>query len=283
MSEENANNSEPQNTEHYVLIHQENEPNLAICYPDENAANTALTEEPLVNKLRDKGCTNIEVAQNLPENGDWELIELITEERTVAFLSDPRAATLLLKETVKRLITTQQIERGLIDMTSLPGLAVAAAFLEADIPYEEIKFDTAGEPKQLRKLRRRMARKSPVLAKAFEEPTELADPVQQALIESAEGLRSMAVAVRKIALNKIAELNANLVLLPAPASAESPEFDFAPNTLPGIALEQLEAKRLPFILIVPPERGVMPMGDGTYARMIMHVAPPSEPEPTTIG
>jgi hypothetical protein len=173
-------------------------------------------------------------------------------ERTVAFFADPRAATLLLTETISQMIAALSIERGLVDLSSIPGLSIAAAFELAGVPYEAMVF---GQEDQY--------------------DTALGDrePVQNPYIAAdAARFRLLADGVREISSSEFASIDANVALIPAMAGPDEKLIDFSPLTVTGAVLTQLENVQRSLVIVDTPERGLRSMPDGSYQRAVIHVA-----------
>lgn len=181
-----------------------------------------------------------------------EPAEAIQAERTVAFFADPRAATLLLTETISRLIDALEIERGLVDLSSLPGLAVAAAFEREGVPYDSLAF---GQTEQ------------------YIEWMPERDPLHNPIIASdAERFRALAAGVKEVPVAELGAIDANVVLIPAMVGDNEKLIDFSPGSLPGAVMTQLEVTGRPLVIIDTPERGLRHSFEGTYQRAIIHVA-----------
>jgi hypothetical protein len=177
--------------------------------------------------------------------------EGVRTERTVAFFPDPRASTLLLTDTVASLIEILEIERGLVDLSSLPGLAVAAAFEEKNVPFDSLQYGQADH---------------------YIEWMSERDPVHNPVIEAdAERLRALASGVKTLEVGDLGDVDANVILIPAMANNDAKLIDFSPETLPGAVMTQLEAGERPLMIIDTPERGLRQSFEGVYQRRIIHV------------
>lgn len=175
-------------------------------------------------------------------------------ERTVVFFADPRAATLLLTETVGQLISTLSIKHGIVDLSSLPGLAIAAAFERAGVPYESLVFGQENH---------------------YEDRMPERDTVHNPYIEAdAERFRALAAGSKAIQMADLGTINANVVLVPAMVGPGEKLIDFSTGSLPGAVYTQLEAVERAFVIVDTPERGLRSMPDGTYERALIHVAGP---------
>jgi hypothetical protein len=181
-----------------------------------------------------------------------ESAEDVRTERTIAFFADPQAATLLLTDTVARLIDAMEVQRGLVDLSSLPGLAVAAAFEREGVPYEALDFGQSDQ---------------------FIEWMSERDPLHNPFIEEdADHFRSLAVGVKQIPFDQIGSVDANVVLIPAMVPDGKKMIDFSPESLPGAVMNQLEEAQRPMLIIDTPERGLRHSFEGIYQREIIHVA-----------
>lgn len=174
-----------------------------------------------------------------------------TAERTVAFFVDPRAATLLLTETISELIAALSIKHGIVDLSSLPGLAVAAAFERAGIPYESLVFGQENH---------------------YDARMPDRDAVHNPYIESdAERFRSLAAGTKEVPVDQLGTIDANVVLIPAMVGPGEKLIDFSTGSVPGTVLDQLETVARSFVIVDTPERGLRSMPDGTYERALIHV------------
>lgn len=173
------------------------------------------------------------------------------EERTVAFYADPRAATLLLSETIERLISSSEIKRGIVDLSTLPGLAIAAAFERAGVPFDTLSYGQT-DHHDLRPAER--------------------DTVQNPYVaEDLPRLRAAAAGAQELAIDELGGIDANIVLIPAMADTGENRIDFNPLTVVGQVFEQLEAAGRDVMVVDTPDRGLRATGDGTYVRTIIHV------------
>ncbi len=177
-------------------------------------------------------------------------------ERSVAFFADRRASTLLLKETVIELIQNQRIAKGYVDISSLPGLAIADAFVASGVPFESIEF---GQDRVYETLTESTDRDT------VREPYGLDDE---------ERIRAAAHGALSLEVDELASVNANLALVPAPVGPGEALIDFSPQTVTGVVLQQASEQRLPLLIINTPERGLTVDDRGLYIRGILHVASP---------
>lgn len=172
-------------------------------------------------------------------------------ERTVAFFADRRAAPLLLVETVGHLIGSLRIQRGLIDISSIPGLTIAAAFLNSGIPYESLEFGQE---------------------RTYETVTADRDPIQNPFTGAdADRLRQMAAGEVKIDIADLGRIDANIALVPAVVGPNERFVDFSPQTITGVVMEQSGKAGRSLLFIDAPERGLSVEAGGTYLRTVIHV------------
>jgi len=177
-------------------------------------------------------------------------------ERTVAFFADPRAAVLLLEDTVSALIEDRSIDRGLIDMSTLPGLAVARAFQRAGIPFHSLEYGQE--------------------ARHNVGPADR-HPIHAPVIASdADDLLAAASASDMVAVGELGTIDANVVVIPAMLGDNEKLIDFSQGSLVGAVVTQLEEARRDLVLIDTPERGLRRRPDGTYLRAVIHVAASDE-------
>jgi len=182
------------------------------------------------------------------ENGD---LTPSPTERTVAFFADPRAATLLLTETIFELIGALDVKRGLVDLSSLPGLAVAAAFERAGVPYASLEFGQEDH---------------------YESAAAERDPVHSPYVAAdAERFRHLADGTREITVAEFGTIDANVVLIPAMVGPDEKLIDFSPSTVPGAVLTQFEAIERSLVVVDTPERGLRQMPGGVYQRPLIHI------------
>lgn len=164
--------------------------------------------------------------------------------RTVAIFSAPNSAALLLEETIAALIASSDVERGVIDLSTVAGLTAASAFRSAGVRYDSLDF---GQEDHLQ----------------AGHPTTL----------DAEAIRAGAASVHTVDVSRLAGMDANLVLIPAIADTDGVVIDFSSGSVPGAVVSQAEDIGEAILLVLPPERGLRPIGDGAYQRAIMHIDP----------
>ncbi|MDP9903131.1 hypothetical protein [Arthrobacter bambusae] len=164
---------------------------------------------------------------------------------TIAVFSDPRASTLFLQETAQSLVTQYKIERAYVDLSTLAGLTVATAFLEAGIPYESLEFGKAQPAPET----------DP--QKAFL-PFE---PKQARSLSDAPHLRQMSAGTVTLDVEELTLISANLVVIPA--MADETLMDFSQGTVVGQVLNHVEKSGGDLLLIAPPERGLRPIYSAT--------------------
>jgi hypothetical protein len=188
-------------------------------------------------------------ADNKPDKPDDS--RATPTERTVAFFADPRAATLLLTETISELITALDVKRGIVDLSSLPGLAIAAAFERAGVPYASLEFGQKDH---------------------YESATAERDSVHNPYIAAdAARYRALADGSREITVADFGSIDANVVLVPAMVGPDEKLIDFSPNTVPGTVLTQFEALERSLVVVDTPERGLRVMPNGVYQRPLIHI------------
>lgn len=165
----------------------------------------------------------------------------VRTERTLAFYADPRAAILLLDETITEMIVSLQIERGVIDLAGLPGLAIAAAFERAGVPFDSLEFGQE----------------------------DTVDEAAAAL--DGERLRNLAENPIEIDVAALGAVDANVVLVPAMVGPDEKLIDFSQGTVMGAVLHQLEEAGRDAIVIDTPERGLRAVDGTRYLRQTLHV------------
>ncbi|MFE1170377.1 hypothetical protein [Nocardiopsis sp. NPDC058789] len=173
-------------------------------------------------------------------------------ERTVAFVADPGATTFLLRATVARLVGSLGVQRGLVDLTTLPGVAVALALEGEGVPYDLLDFGQLipGEDPDT-------------------EPVPV--PGEDVTMAEAPRLREAAAGTVRVESDRIGSLDANLMLIPTVREDGAPQAEFGIGTLPGLVLDQAEQLGLRILVMCPPEQGVRRYQDGSWVRQIMHV------------
>ncbi|MET0887160.1 MAG: hypothetical protein ABWX92_11985 [Mycetocola sp.] len=172
-------------------------------------------------------------------------------ERTVAFFADRRAAPLLLTDTVDQIISNLHVQRGLVDLSSIPGLAIAAAFVRAGIPYETIEYGQE---------------------RTYETLVDDHDSVQNPVSEAdAERFRSLAAGEVTLDIAELGNIDANIALVPAVVGPNEKLIDFSPQTITGVVMSQAEDLGRNLILIDTPERGLTVEPSGEYLRTVLLV------------
>ncbi|GAB5079733.1 hypothetical protein [Arthrobacter sp. AD-310] len=160
--------------------------------------------------------------------------------RTVAFLADGRTSSFLLRETVASLVARQKIESAIVDISTEAGIVTAHQLLESGIDYTI--FDT-------------------VPPKVDEENRPLV-----------EVIRSRSQGTTSFDPGNIAAIDANVVLMPAPAEDSGPGIDVSDGTITAVVLEQLQAAGLSCLMLLPPEAGLRRQDDGSYVRLTLQLA-----------
>lgn len=163
-------------------------------------------------------------------------------ERTLAFFSAPDTATVLLRSTVAHLITSLDIQLGVIDLSTHAGVVIASAFEDAEVPFIDLGF---GQD----------------------------DHHDETTAGYAQRFREMAKTTIEMPVHDLGLIDANVVLVPAAATPGEPVVDFADGTVVGAVLAQLEAAGIDFMIIDTPERGLRPTEGGAYVRGLLTVQP----------
>ena len=81
---------------------------------------------------------------------------------------------------------------------------------------------------------------------------------------------SSGVPMRPVGLR--ASIDANIVLIPAPADDAGPGVDATEGTITGLVIEQLQEAKLNCLMVLPPESGLRRQGDGSYVRLTLKLA-----------
>lgn len=160
--------------------------------------------------------------------------------RTVAFLADGRTSPFLLRETVAALVERQQVQSAVVDISTGAGLTTAQQLLDSGIEYSI--FDTL--PAQW-------------------------DEANGPLVES---IRSKAQGTVALNPENIAGIDANIVLMPAPAEDTGPGIDASEGTITELVMTQLQAAQQSCLMVLPPEAGLRRQEDGNYVRLTLKLA-----------
>lgn len=176
-------------------------------------------------------------------------------EYTVAIFADSRASTIALAETFGHLVTARSISRGIVELNTPAGVAIAAKLRDLHIAYDVMVFDNASAD-------------------------ENADP-------EVASLHTAAAQHIRVATGELHELDANYVVIPAISGAGQRRIDLAVDghvgvdigetTLPGHVVNRLQEKARTtgitqeVLYIDVPERGLVQEADGSYQRRILHL------------
>lgn len=275
----------PATDPHYVLIQRINNPSLAVMYPDLDAAAAALNEDQFIANICAEDAIDAVVSDDatgytiVPRSSVVETrtvdpmgpiediidVEVVEDERTdeddedavraAVFFSHPYAPTLFLTKTVLRLISSARIERGIVDLSGAPGLAIAEAFVQAGVPFEDLQYGQATHYVVL------------------SEEGELVPNEEMAA--RAARLKALAAEVHEVAIEDLYKVPASLVVVPAPVETGSKLVYFGPDAMPGIIVAQLSLadEEMPMIMIDTPERGLQAHGHDDYERVLTHIEP----------
>lgn len=162
-----------------------------------------------------------------------------TSVRTAAFLADGRTSAFLLAETVAALVSRQEIQSAIVDISTKAGLATAQRLLDSGVEYRI--FDTV--------------------------PPKWDDATCPLL----EQIRTGSQGTMPLDPGDIAAIDANIVLAPAPASDAGPGIDATDGTITAVVMEQLKEARRPCLLVLPPESGLRRQEDGSYVRLTLKI------------
>lgn len=162
-----------------------------------------------------------------------------TAVRTAAFLADGRTSAFLLAETVAALVSRQEIQSAIVDISTEAGLATAQQLLDSGVEYRI--FDTV--------------------------PPKWDDSTRPPL----ERIRAGSRGTVPLDPGDIAAVDANIVLAPAPASDAGPGIDATDGTVTALVMEQLKAAERPCLLVLPPESGLRRQTDGQYVRLTLKI------------
>lgn len=160
--------------------------------------------------------------------------------RTAAFLADGRTSTFLLAETLDALISRQQIQSAIVDISTEAGVTTAKQLLESGVDYRI--FDT-------------------IAPKWSESTLPLVDQV-----------RYQSLGTVPFDPQHVADIDANIVLIPAPAGDAGAGIDATDGTITAVVMEQLKVAELNCLLVLPPESGLRRQDDGSYVRLTLRLA-----------
>ena len=278
---ENAPATDP----HYVLIQRINNPSLAVMYPDLDTATAALNEDQFITNICAEDAIDAVVSDDatgytiVPRSSVVETrtvdpmgpiediidAEVVEDEqadeddenavRAAVFFSHPYAPTLFLTKTVLRLISSARIERGVVDLSGAPGLAIAEAFVQAGVPFEDLQYGQLTHYVSL-----------------SEDGELVADDEMAA---RAARVKSLAAEVHEVPMEDLYKVPASIVIVPAPVETGSRIVYFGPDAMPGIIVAQLGLadEEMPMIMIDTPERGLQAYGPDDYERVLTHIEP----------
>lgn len=192
---------------------------------------------------------------------------------TAAFFVDPRATDFLLKETVLSLIAEYSLAHAYVDVSSPAGLAIAEALVTAGVPFQKLEYGDEGQTinavPEVDPVEQLVGSAS---QRDFEEGFDYkSDTVQT--------LHAQAMGVHRVALDKLADIDANLVLVPTVLAGGF--ADFSPTTVLGTAFAQINQRKRDMLVIGPPEHGLRRAhvsGDGAV-RYERHIIMSSESLP----
>ncbi|MGY4541151.1 hypothetical protein ACVWY0_001060 [Arthrobacter sp. UYNi723] len=160
--------------------------------------------------------------------------------RTAAFLADGRTSPFLLAETVAALVSRQEIQSAIVDISTEAGVVTAHQLLEAGIEYSI--FDTVPPKWDL-----------------------TTRPLVEQVLSETRGTVPFDP-------GNIAAIDANIVLMPAPATDAGPGIDATDGTITAVVMDQLKAAELNCLLVLPPESGLRRQNDGSYVRLTLRVS-----------
>lgn len=161
-----------------------------------------------------------------------------TTLRTVAFLADANTSDFLLGPTIEALISKQEIQSVIIDLSTDIGVSIANMVVsKPEIEYRV--FDTT----------------------PMESTHENKFDLGPVLTHSAGTVPFSA--------DDIASIDANIVLVPAAAVDTGPGIDVSDGTLAGTVLAQMQEAKRDCLIILPPESGLRRQEDGSYVRVTL--------------
>lgn len=202
-----------------------------------------------------------------------EYDKTLRAERTAVFFCDSRASTIMLGETISTLIAVKHIQRGILDVNSPAGRAIAAQFHKAGLPYDILSTDQPlpedntqdSDDDELREYDK------------FDDPAYL---LQQA------------AGIVDVDPENYHQINANIVVVPAMVGSGQKHIDVVadrtdvidagPTTLPGIVMAQCQMADRDVLMIDTPERGLVQRADGEYQRRVAHLGFEASPEATEV-
>jgi hypothetical protein len=160
--------------------------------------------------------------------------------RTAAFLADERTSDFLLPETISSLITRQGIEHGLVDLSTRAGVVVAQQFDTSGIAYSIFNTDP--------------------LTPSADFEFDL------------KALYVHAKAILPFNPENVTDIDANIVLITAPADDGGPGIDATDGAITNLVIEQVQQTKLNCLMVLPPESGLRRQNDGSYVRLTLKLA-----------
>ncbi|PDQ35519.1 MAG: hypothetical protein B5766_05490 [Candidatus Lumbricidophila eiseniae] len=179
---------------------------------------------------------------------------------TVLFLADPRASVFLLKDTVSTLLMTYRVQHAYVDLTTLVGLTAASELLQAGIAYEHLDFGQQ-IPEMVQKTT--TAKSTGSGAADRDQRSHCFKPSRPRTLQDFAYLEHMSADTHSVEIDKLAEIDANLVLIPT-MTAEG-VIDFSADTMLGRTLDHIERLGRDALIVMPPERGLRPVLTGQQA------------------
>lgn len=214
-----------------------------------------MTREEWVASLDEKPTKHNIQPSSFPEDAPDYTVEG-TVEYTVVFIPDSRASTIALAETVKHLVNAREISRGIVELNTNAGIAIATQLCAQHIAYDVMVFDND-------------------------------DPENRSSDEAVRALHTAAAQHVHVSAEELHELDANYIVIPAVSGAGQRRIDLAverdgsvdigETTLPGHVIKGLELKAQAtgvteeLLYIDVPERGLVQEADGTYQRRVLHL------------
>lgn len=160
--------------------------------------------------------------------------------RTVAFLADGRTSPFLLRETIAALVARQKVQSAVVDISTKAGVATARQLMDSGIEYTV--FDTV-RPQW-----------------------------DQTSLPLVKEIRSRAKGTLAFDPRNIAAIDANIVLMPAPAEDTGPGIDASEGTITELVMTQLQEAQQSCLMVLPPEAGLRRQEDGSYVRLTLKLA-----------
>lgn len=182
--------------------------------------------------------------------------------RSAVFFPDSRASELCLDTTVEQLASANDLQTGIVELSTLAGVTLAATFLRLGIDYKILSFGQ-GTPEF-----------------GSEKPY---DPSTLPSLEDAAYLFKHSSGTVVLDPENLHTIEANYVVIPAISGSGTKRIDLAvekdpvdvgQTTLLGhlLSLFETSGQQHTVLMIDPPERGLVQERDGSYQRRVLSIS-----------